>query len=104
MNKLEKRIPLATPTMHGSEMPYIQEAFEKNWIAPLGFNVDAFEDEIVHYLTTGKGTLHALALSSGTAALHLAVKLAGVQPGDVVFCSDMTFAHFPIYSRSFVRK
>lgn len=46
MNRLEKRVPLATPTMHGDEMKYVQEAFDRNWIAPLGFNVDAFEDEI----------------------------------------------------------
>lgn len=92
MKRLEKRIPLSTPTMHGNEIPYIQEAFDRNWIAPLGFNVDAFEDEMVQYLSNGEGSLHALALASGTAALHLAVKLAGVQPGDVVFCSDMTFA------------
>ena len=89
MKRFEKRIPLATPTMHGDEMPYIQEAFDKNWIAPLGFNVDGLEEEIVQFLGE---PMHALALSSGTAALHLAIKHAGVKPGDVVFCSDMTFA------------
>lgn len=90
---MEKRILLSTPTMHGEELAYIQEAFERNWIAPLGFNCDGFEDEMLRYLypdTTDRG--YALALSSGTAALHLAVKLAGVKPGDVVLCSDMTFA------------
>lgn len=85
-----KRIPLATPTMHEEEMGYIKEAFDKNWIAPLGFNCDGFEQEMVDYLG-GESPVHALALSSGTAALHLAIKLAGVKPGDVVLCSDMTF-------------
>ena len=86
---MEKRIPLATPTMHGEEMTFIQEAFDKNWIAPLGFNCDSFETELAACLGQGQ---HALALCSGTAALHLAVKLAGVKPGDKVLCSDMTFA------------
>ena len=85
----QKRIPLATPTMHAEEMGFIQEAFEKNWIAPLGFNCDNFEKEMAEYLGEDR---HGLALSSGTAALHLAMKLAGVKPGDVVLCSDMTFA------------
>ena len=89
MKRLEKRIPLATPTMHSEEMGFIQEAFDRNWIAPLGFNVDSFENEIGAYLGEG---IHGLALSSGTAALHLAVKLAGVKRGDIVLCSDMTFA------------
>jgi dTDP-4-amino-4,6-dideoxygalactose transaminase len=82
--------------MHGEEMQFIQEAFEKNWVAPLGFNCDGFEAETVEYLkSVGIGTkhdLHALCLVSGTSALHLAVKLAGVKPGDVVLCSDMTFS------------
>lgn len=89
MNQQKKRIPLATPTMHEEEMEYIKEAFEKNWVAPLGFNCDSFEAEISAYLGEG---MHSLALSSGTAALHLGVKLAGVKRGDVVLCSDMTFA------------
>ncbi len=88
---MEKRIFLSTPTMHGEEMEYIKEAFEKNWIAPLGFNCDGFENEVVEFL--GADTpLHALSLCSGTAALHLAVKLAGIKKGDAVLCSDMTFA------------
>lgn len=74
--------------MHGDEQRFIQEAFDSNWIAPLGPNVDAFEHEIAEYV----GVKHAAALASGTAAIHLAVKLAGVKPGDVVFCSDLTFA------------
>jgi len=91
MNRMDKRIPLATPTMHGNEMHFIQEAFQLNWIAPLGFNVDAFEREIAEYLSSEEASVHCAALSSGTAGLHLAVKLAGVQPGDRVFCSDLTF-------------
>ena len=85
-----KRIELATPTMHGDEMLYVQEAFDKNWVAPLGFNCDNFEKEFKDYLA--ESSLNTLCLVSGTAALHLAVKLAGVKQGDVVLCSDMTFA------------
>lgn len=90
---MEKRIPLATPTMHGEEMEFVREAFERNWIAPLGFNCDGFEEETSTYLGTGlTQKYHCLSLSSGTAALHLAMKLAGVKRGDIVFCSDMTFS------------
>ncbi len=89
---MEKRIFLATPTTHGEEMKFIQEAFDRNWVAPLGFNCDGFEAEIATQVNQGSDAgFHGLALSSGTAALHLAVKLAGVKPGDVVLCSDMTF-------------
>ena len=89
----KKRILLSTPTMHDEEIGFVHEAFERNWIAPLGFNCDEFENEMNTYLNYGlKNTYHTLALCSGTSALHLAVKLAGVKPGDVVFCSDMTFA------------
>lgn len=83
-----KRIYLASPTMHGEEKKYIEEAFDTNWIAPLGNNVNQFEKEMAEYV----GVKCATATSSGTAALHLAVKLAGVKPGDVVFCSDFTFS------------
>ncbi|WP_310829919.1 DegT/DnrJ/EryC1/StrS family aminotransferase [Paenibacillus pedocola] len=82
------RIYLSPPHMSGNEMKYIQEAFESNWIAPLGTNVDKFEEEICEYV----GVNHALALSSGTAGIHLALKYFGVGPGDYVFCSDLTFA------------
>lgn len=82
------KIWLASPTMHGDEMKYIQEAFDTNWVAPLGPNVTGFENEVAAYV----GVTAAAALVSGTSALHLAVKLAGVKPGDIVFCSDMTFA------------
>lgn len=88
-----KRIPLATPTTHGEEMGFVQEAFDKNWIAPLGFNCDAFEEEVASYLQGETDErYHTLALSAGSAALHLAYKLAGVKRGDIVLCSDMTFA------------
>ncbi len=86
---MKKRIPLSTPTMHGEEMIFVKEAFDKNWIAPLGFNCDSFENEMVEYINEDR---KALSLCSGTAALHLAIKLAGVKRGDVVLCSDMTFA------------
>ena len=90
---MQQRIYLSSPTMHGEELNYIQEAFERNWIAPLGFNCDNFEQEMSRYLCDGKITApQSLALCSGTAALHLAVKLAGIGPGDIVLCSDMTFA------------
>lgn len=85
---MEKRIYLASPTMHGEEQRFIQEAFDTNWVAPLGKNVDAFEREMAAYVGAG----HAAALTAGTAALHLAVKLAGVRRGDRVFCSDLTFS------------
>ena len=86
--RFEKRIYLSSPTMHGEEMKYVQEAFDTNWVAPLGKNVDEFEKEIAEYI----GVKGAAALNAGTAALHLAVKLAGVHTGDIVFCSDLTFA------------
>lgn len=82
------RIFLSSPTMHGEELQYIQEAFDSNWVAPLGKNVDEFERETAAYV----GTKYAAALTAGTAALHMAVKLAGVKPGDRVFCSDLTFS------------
>lgn len=85
---MEKRILLSSPTMYGDEQKFIKEAFDTNWVAPLGKNVDELEHVVANYL----GVKGALALSSGTAALHLAVKLAGVKAGDIVICSDMTFA------------
>lgn len=83
-----EKIWLSSPTMHGEELQFVQEAFDKNWIAPLGFNVDGFERELANYL----GIRDGAALVSGTSALHLAIKLAGVKSGDVVLCSDLTFA------------
>lgn len=89
---MRDRIFISSPTMHGEELLYIQEALERNWVAPLGFNCDGFETEILQYLCREKPkSCQALALSSCTSALHLAVKLAGIQPGDIVLCSDLTF-------------
>lgn len=88
-----EKVWLSSPTMHGEELVYIQQAFEKNWVAPLGFNCDGFEKEMKTYLTKhSTKNCNTLALCSGTAAIHLAVKLAGVKTGDTVFCSDMTFS------------
>ena len=90
---MKQRLSLSTPTMHGDEMRFIQEAFDKNWIAPLGFNCDGFENEMSEYLNGNVDSPYScLSLNAGTAALHLAVKLAGVKRGDIVLCSDMTFA------------
>ena len=83
-----KRIPLATPHMCGEEMKYVQEAFDKNWIAPLGENVDMFEKSLCDYV----GVDYALATCSGTAAIHLGLKELGVTQGDYVFCSSLTFS------------
>jgi dTDP-4-amino-4,6-dideoxygalactose transaminase len=85
-----KRIYLSSPHMsdEGYEMQYIQEAFDTNWIAPLGKNVDEFEKELAAKVGVG----HAAALASGTAAIHMALKAAGVGEGDIVFCQDLTFA------------
>ena len=81
------RLFLSPPHMSGDELPLIEEAFRSNWIAPLGPHVDAFEREFGRAV----GVRHAAALSSGTAALHLAVRLAGVRRGDEVLCSSLTF-------------
>ncbi|WNS74814.1 aminotransferase class I/II-fold pyridoxal phosphate-dependent enzyme [Bacillus sp. DTU_2020_1000418_1_SI_GHA_SEK_038] len=82
-----KKIYLSTPHMTGKEKEYINQSFESNWVAPLGPNVDHFEKEITQYV----GSKDAVALSSGTAAIHLALNLLGVGKGDTVFCSTLTF-------------
>ncbi len=84
----KKRIYLSCPTMHGEEQEFIKEAFDTNWVAPLGPNVNAFEKEMVSY--TGAG--HASALSAGTAAIHLALRCLGIGEGDVVFAPSLTFS------------
>jgi pyridoxal phosphate-dependent aminotransferase EpsN len=84
--KTTKRIYLCPPHMSGYEMGHIKEAFDSNWIAPLGPQVDAFENEMAQYINC-----RTLAVSSGTAALHLALRLLGVEQGDMVFCSSLTF-------------
>ena len=85
---MNKRIYLSSPTMHGEELQYIHEAFDTNWVAPLGPNVNEFEKELAAYVGGG----YAAALSSGTAAIHLALILAGVKKDDIVFGTSMTFA------------
>ncbi|WP_077214394.1 aminotransferase class I/II-fold pyridoxal phosphate-dependent enzyme [Bacillus dakarensis] len=85
--KNNKRIYLSSPHMSGNEQKYIQDAFETNWIAPLGPNVDAFEEELASYV----GMKGAAAVSSGTAAIHLALRLLDVKKDDTVFCSSLTF-------------
>ncbi len=82
------RIYLASPTMHGEEQKFIKEAFDTNWVAPLGPNVNNFEKELAAYVHSGYGA----ALSAGTAAIHLALILLSVGEGDMVFCSDLTFS------------
>lgn len=83
----KKRIYLSSPHMSGNEQKYIQNAFDTNWVAPLGPNVDGFERELASFVGVRGGT----AVSSGTAAIHLALQLLGIQKGDTVFCSSFTF-------------
>lgn len=87
---MEKRIYLASPNMskEGYEQEYIKEAFDTNWVAPLGENVNKFEEELANYV----GIKHAAALTSGTAAIHMALKAAGIKKDDIVFVSDLTFS------------
>lgn len=88
MKPFENKIWLATPTMHGEEQKYVKEAFDTNWITTLGENLNQLEKGVCEYM----GCDYSVGLASGTAALHLALKLTGVKPGDKVFCTDMTFA------------
>ena len=83
----ENRIWLSSPTMHGDELKYMTEAYDTNWMSTVGENIDEVEKEICKIT----GSKYVVALSSGTAAIHMAVKLAGVQPGDKVFVQDATF-------------
>lgn len=87
MEKFERKVWLSSPTMHGEELKYITEAYETNWMSTVGENINEIERMICEKV----GCKYAVALASGTSTLHLAVKLAGVKPGDKVFCSDMTF-------------
>ena len=82
------KIWLSTPHMGGSELKYIQEAFDTNWIAPMGTNLTFFEQDLENYLGSG----HVAVLNSGTAAIHLGLILLGVQAGDLVLCQSMTFS------------
>ena len=87
---MTKHLPLSTPHMsdEGFELEFVQDAFRKNWIAPLGENVTGFENDMAAFVGSG----HPVALSAGTAALHLSMILAGVKAGDMVFCQDITFS------------
>jgi len=87
MKPFEKKVYLSSPTMHGEELRYMTEAYETNWMSTVGANINEVERQVCRIL----GCKHAVALSCGTSALHLAVKLAGVKQGDTVFCTDMTF-------------
>ena len=87
MEPFKEKIWLSSPTMHGEELKYMQEAYEKNWMSTVGENIN----EVERLACEKIGCHYAVALSAGTAALHMAVKLAGVQPGEKVFCSDLTF-------------
>ena len=84
---MKRYLYLSSPTMHGEELAYMQEAYETNWMSTVGANIN----EVERLTCERVGTANAVALASGTAALHMAVKLAGVKPGDTVFCTDMTF-------------
>lgn len=87
ISPFESKVWLSSPTMHGPELEYIKKAYETNWMSTVGENIDEAERMVCKKI----GCNYAVALSSGTAALHMAVKLAGVKAGDQVFCSDMTF-------------
>lgn len=88
MEPFEKKVWLSSPTMHGDEIKWVEEAYITNWMSTVGANINEIEKQIAEKIGCG----YAVALSAGTAALHLAVKLARVKPGDKVFCSDMTFS------------
>ncbi len=85
---IKKKIWLSSPHMGGTEMNYVQEAYDTNWVAPLGPNVNGFEEDLEKYLGYDS---HVAAVSSGTAAIHLALRLSGVTSGDVVLCQSFTF-------------
>lgn len=87
LERFAEKIWLSSPTMHGPELEYMTEAYQTNWMSTVGTNINESE----HLACEKTGCSYAVALSSGTAALHMAVKLAGVKPGARVFCSDMTF-------------
>ena len=87
LKPFESKLWLATPTMHGEEQAYVKEAFDTNWVSTVGANLNELEKSVSKYVGCG----YSVALASGTSALHLAVKLAGVKPGDKVFCTDLTF-------------
>jgi dTDP-4-amino-4,6-dideoxygalactose transaminase len=83
----ERRIYLSAPDIGNKERQFVEEAFDTNWVAPLGPNVDAFEEEISDYI----GNVSCALLSSGTAAIHLALRILGIQQNDEVICQSFTF-------------
>ena len=85
---MSKRIYLSLAQMGGTELDYIKEAFDTNWVVPLGPNVNAFESDLEAFVGQGK---KVVALSAGTAAVHLALIALGIQPGDKVICQSFTF-------------
>ena len=87
MKRFDNKVWLSTPTMHGEEIEFVKKAYETNWMSTVGENINEIEKDICKKV----GCKHAVALSCGTASLHMAVKLAGVKSGDKVFCSDVTF-------------
>lgn len=88
MEAFKNKIWLASPTMHGDELKYMKEAYDTNWMSTIGKNINEIEAIACEKI----GCKYAVGLASGTAALHMAIKFAGVKQGDKVFCSDMTFA------------
>ena len=88
MKKFANRVWLSSPTMHGTELEFMKQAYDTNWMSTVGENIN----EVERLLCEKVGTSYAVALSSGTSALHMAVKLAGIRQGDRVFCSDLTFS------------
>ena len=86
--KFEKKVYLSSPTMHQESFDYMKEAYDTNWMSTVGANIN----EVEKLACVKTGSKYAVALSAGTAALHMAVKLAGIKPGDRVFCSDVTFS------------
>ena len=87
IKKFEKRVYLSSPTMHQESFDYMKEAYDTNWMSTVGANIN----EVERIACEKTGANYAVALSAGTAALHMAAKLAGIKPGDKVFCTDMTF-------------
>lgn len=88
MKKFANRVWLSSPTMHGTELEFMKQAYDTNWMSTVGENIN----EVERLLCEKVGASYAVALSSGTSALHMAVKLAGIRQGDRVFCSDLTFS------------
>ena len=86
---MKSKIWLSSPHMGGAELKYIHKAFDENFIAPLGSNIDVFENDLQDFL---RENVNVVALSSGTAALHLALVMLGVKMGDEVICQSMTFS------------